>query len=472
MLISRKKEQEILLNSLNKGQSQFIAIYGRRRVGKTYLVRETFGNNFFFAHTGLANADLKLQLDAFYNSLLSSGFEVKGKPKNWMEAFEMLKGYIDKSKAKKKVIFIDELSWIDTPKSNFLTALEFFWNGWASGRKDVILIVCASATSWIIDNIIHNKGGLHNRLNYQIQVNPFTLKECEELAKANGLETDRQDIIQYYMALGGIPFYWNLLEKGNSVAQNFDYLFFNRNAPLRDEYEYLYASLFKKPDHYVAIVSALAKRKSGLTRLELLKATGLSNSGITTKKLKELEQCGFIRQYCGFGKKKKDALFQLIDNFSLFYFSFMANKSSDNSFWSHSLGTPLMNTWKGLAFERVCLFHVEQIKQKLGISGVLTEVYSWHCKEDEDLGVRGSQIDLLICRKDRVINVCEIKYSDEDYSMSKNVYMDIQNKISDFRLATGTRYALFPTLIVANDVKQNSYSEKMQSIIVGEDLFS
>jgi len=283
MLVSRQREQEILRNSLKEEQSSFIAIYGRRRVGKTFLVRETFGDAIFFSHTGIADGTLKLQLKAFYDSAVTAGCDAPKVPKDWIEAFSILKQSVMKSRRRKKVIFLDELSWMDTPRSHFLTALEFFWNGWASGRKDIVLIVCASATSWIMDNIVHNKGGLHNRLNDQIQLNPFTLKECEELARANGLKTDRQDILQYYMALGGIPYYWKLLERGASTAQNFDRLFFTENARLRDEYEYLYASLFKKPEPYVAIVSTLAKKKSGMTRLELITAAHLTNSGVTTK---------------------------------------------------------------------------------------------------------------------------------------------------------------------------------------------
>jgi len=471
MLVSRQREQEILRNSLKEEQSSFIAIYGRRRVGKTFLVRETFGDAIFFSHTGIADGTLKLQLKAFYDSAVTAGCDAPKVPKDWIEAFSILKQSVMKSRRRKKVIFLDELSWMDTPRSHFLTALEFFWNGWASGRKDIVLIVCASATSWIMDNIVHNKGGLHNRLNDQIQLNPFTLKECEELARANGLKTDRQDILQYYMALGGIPYYWKLLERGASTAQNFDRLFFTENARLRDEYEYLYASLFKKPEPYVAIVSTLAKKKSGMTRLELITAAHLTNSGVTTKKLRELEQCGFIRRCREYGKQRKDAVYQLIDSFTLFYFSFMANKSSDPHFWMHSAGTPKINTWKGLAFERVCLLHSEQIRRKLGIAGVLTETYSWRCKADEETGISGSQIDLLICRKDRVINICEIKYSDGPYSMTKAVYNDVLNKINDFRLSTGTKYALFPTLITSSEVKKNAYSEKMQACIDGDDLF-
>lgn len=472
MIIAREKEQRILQDAFSSKQSEFIAIYGRRRIGKTFLVRETLGKHFAFSHTGVANANVEIQLEAFRDSLKTYGIKLKESPKSWIEAFSLLKTLIENSeKSMKKVIFLDELSWMDTAKSNFLTALEFFWNGWASARKDVLLVVCASSTSWIIDNLIHNKGGLHNRLTGRIHLNPFYLKDCAELAKENGLIAEHMDIIKYYMVLGGIPFYWNLLKKGYSVAQNIDALFFASDAPLHDEYEYLYSSLFKKPEVYMEIVKTLAKKNSGMSRLELIEKAHLSNSGNITKKLEELEQCGFIRKYYEFGKQKKDAVFQLIDSFTLFYFRFMEKRTMDSQFWMHSTGTHKITAWQGLAFERICLLHIDQIKKKLEIGGVLTEVQSWYCKADKEKGLLGSQIDLLICRRDQVINICEMKYYDGLYTMNKADYLSVQNKINDFKLATGTRYALHPTLITSFGAKKNSYSENMQDLICAEDLF-
>ena len=471
MLISRKREQEILNDALKSKESQFIAIYGRRRVGKTYLVRECYGDGIFFSHTGVSGKGLKIQLDAFRDSLESAGYACEKTPSNWIDAFGLLKKYVSESKKTKKIIFLDELSWMDTPRSNFLTALEFFWNGWGSGRKDIVLVVCASSTSWIINNLIHNKGGLYNRLTAQIHLDVFTLKECDELSRSNGLILDHIDVLEYYMAFGGVPFYWNMIKKGKSVAQNIDDIFFAKDAPLRDEYEHLYAALFKNPEIYMKIVKTLSNKKYGMTRLELIDAAKLSNSGSITHKLEELEQCGFIRKYYEYGKSKKNAIYQLIDAFTLFYFSFMKKRPTDEHFWLNSVGTPKINTWKGLAYEKVCLLHIEQIKKALGIGGVLTEVHSWYCKADDDMGIAGSQIDLLIVRKDRVINICEIKYSDSPYSMTKVEYEKMANKINDFLISTKTNYALYPTLIVSDGVKANTWSDRMQSVISADELF-
>ncbi len=470
MLVAREKEQQILNDALTTNQSEFIAIYGRRRVGKTFLVREVFGKKIFFSHTGVANQKTAIQLAAFKDSMKSFGTEIKT-PANWIEAFGALKEMISKSRQKKKVIFLDELSWTDTARSDFMAALEFFWNGWASARNDVVLIACASSTSWMINKVIHNKGGLHNRLTGQIHLEPFSLSDCEKLVNFYGLAMSRFDILNCYMIMGGVPFYWSLLKKGYSLAQNIDRIFFEKDAPLRDEYKYLYASLFKNPEVYMKIVSVLGRKKTGLTRQEIIEKSKITNSGALTRQLEELELCGFIRKYIEYGKKKKDAVYQLIDSFTLFYYNFMEKRPTDENFWMNSIGTPKINTWQGLAFERICMLHVNQIKKKLEIGGVLTEVYSWYCKPDDDNGVTGAQIDLLIYRKDQVINICEMKYYDGSYAMSKKDRENISHKIAEFRKVTKTKCALHPILITTIGLKENVNSNIIQAVVTVDDLF-
>ena len=316
MLVGRQKERELLNKVLHDDVSHFVAVYGRRRVGKTFLIRETFGYRFTFQHAGLSEGSMKEQLFAFTGSLKDAGFPVKNKPKNWLEAFEELKDLIRQSNEKRKVIFIDELSWMDTQKSDLMMALENFWNSFASARKDIVLIVCASATSWMLSKVVHNKGGLYNRLTEQINLHTFSLHECEEYVQAMGLALNREQILQYYMIFGGVPFYWSFLKKGLSLPQNIDAILFAKEAPLREELKYLYASVFKKPDMYVKIIETLGAKKVGMTRDELIEASGIGNSGDLSTKLDELESCGFIRKYYAFGMKKKNAVYQLIDCFT------------------------------------------------------------------------------------------------------------------------------------------------------------
>ena len=472
MLIGRKEEQNILLNALNDSSSHLIAVYGRRRVGKTYLVRESFQDKFCFQHSGVYNGNRKTQLKAFYGALLDAGLpESEPVPKDWLEAFQMLKTVIAGSDMKRKVVFIDELSWMDTPRSDMMMALEHFWNSWASARKDIVMILCSSATSWIINKVIHNKGGLYNRLTGRIHLQPFTLHNCREYSEAKHLSLSDTQIMELYMIIGGVPFYWDQLRKGYSVPQNVDALFFERNAPLKDEYNYLFASIFRNPENYIELIKALAGRKGGLTRNELLKKTGLTGSGTVTRQLKELESCGFIREYNCFGKKTKDKIYQLIDPFVLFYHHFMIKAPDDPQFWLHQVNTPSVNSWGGLAFERVCLIHIEQIREALGIRGVLTNVYSFTCHADPELGIEGTQIDLLIQRADRITNILEMKYSHSEYTINKTLSRELRRKVRDFRIATGTNDGIHVTLVTPYGLKWNEYAGEIQSQITGEDLF-
>lgn len=471
MIIGRKEEQKILLTAAKSEYSEFIAVYGRRRVGKTYLIRETFGYKFTFQHTGLANAKTKDQLFSFAISLRDAGYDDCPIPKSWLEAFSLLSHFLKNSPDEKKIIFLDELPWMDTPRSNFISAFEHFWNGWASSRKDIVLIICGSATSWIINKVINDHGGLHNRVTQRIALQPFTLRECEMFARSKGLEMSRYQIAECYMVLGGIPFYWNLLEKGISLAQNIDKIFFARNGKLANEFNLLYASLFKSPEEYIEVVTALGSKKAGMTREEIITATGKPSNGALSKVLDELEYCGFIRKYSGYGKKTKQAIYQLTDNYTLFYFKFIKqNKNNDEHFWSASIDSAMHRAWSGLAFERLCMAHTQQIKSGLGISGVLSNIFSW--RKDADENGEGAQIDLLIDRNDQVVNICEMKYSLSEFSIDAEYERNLRNKKSAFIETTNTRKAVHLTMVTTYGIRQNCHSGIVQSEITLEDLFA
>ncbi len=467
-MIGREKERRMLEEAKDSEYSEFVAVYGRRRVGKTFLVRETFDYSFAFQHAGVANSGMKRQLRAFVGSLRDAGVDPKTIPKDWLDAFDALKDVIRRSNEAKKVIFIDEMPWMDTPKSGFVAALENFWNGWASARRDVLLIVCGSATSWIIRKILRNRGGLHNRVTVEIPLYPFTLRECERYAESRNLGMSRRQIVECYMALGGIPYYWKQLVRGLSPAQNFDALFFARNARLRMEYSELYASLFKNPEPYEKIVAELGRRGSGLVREEIASAAGISESGTLTRYLEELEQCGFIRKYSVLGKKNKGAMFQLIDFYTLFYFKVIASAGRKSEhFWTSSVDSRFVSTWEGLAFERVCLQHVDEIKKALQIGGVVCEVSPWRSAGDEHV-----QIDLLIDRNDGVINLCEMKFSREPYELAEDEIERMQRRRSVFKSETGTRKAVHLTMVISPELKRNVYANEVQSTVTLDDLFA
>ena len=471
MIIGRETEQQKLREAFKSECSEFVAVYGRRRVGKTFLIRETFGYKFTFQHAGLANADKDSQLEAWVDSLKEYGLKDVEKPKTWIQAFSLLKDVVRKSRTKKKVLFIDEMPWMDTQHSGFVSALEHFWNGWASARKDVLLIVCGSATSWIINKIIKNHGGLHNRVTYKIPVRPFTLKECEAYANGKKLGMSRRQLLECYMVMGGIPFYWSFLKRERSLAQNIDDLFFSPDGELSGEFDELYSSLFKNPDHYISIVTTLGKKRIGMTRSELIKEGHIINNGNLTKALKDLEYCGFIRKYAPLGKKSRGAVYQLIEFYTLFYFKFInGNLNNDPHFWSLNQESPVYYTWSGLAFERVCFAHISQIKSALGIGGVLSSVYSWHSSK-EATKQKGAQIDMLIDRNDQVIDICEMKYSRSRYSIDANDHDILQNKISRLRVETKTIKAIHIVIVTTIGLSQNEFYDDAQNIVISDDLF-
>lgn len=471
MLIGREQEKLVLTNALHEEGSQFIAVYGRRRVGKTFLIRETFNYKFDFQFTGAANLSAKKQLARFRRSLKEHG--QKGIPELncWGDAFSELKEYINSRPEGKKVIFFDELPWMDAPRSGFLSELESFWNGWASARKDIVFIVCGSSTSWIVKKIIKNKGGLHNRLNHRILLQPFTLGLCEKFAKHRGLVLSRSQLLEAYMAFGGVPYYWSLLQKGASITQEIDRLIFSEYGELHDEFEMLYASLFKKPEPYIRVIERLAKKKGGMTRKELLEAGRFEDNGAFTTVLKDLEWCGFIRSYNMLGHKTKSAIFQLIDHFTIFYYEFMNGQRHGENFWKSMRGTPKHNTWCGLAFERVCLCHISQIKKKLGISGILTNEYAWRSAKNAQSGTPGVQIDLLIDRSDGIIDICEMKYAKEPYHITEDYCNALNRKGDVLKRVTATKKAIHTVMVTTEGVAHNQYWGDIQAEVTLNDLF-
>jgi uncharacterized protein len=460
-IIGRKNELEILDNVFKSKKSEFIILYGRRRVGKTFLINRRFGEHFTFRVTGLAKATINQQLVNFqssFNAIADNPLMLNETPPNWFMAFQSLIKLAEGDTRPRKVIFFDELPWFDGRGSDFLSALEHFWNSWASYRSDVLLIGCGSAASWMINELIHNHGGLHNRLTERIALQPFTLKETEEFIQSKGGNYDRYQLLELYMVMGGIPYYLDNVQVNRSVAQNIDRMFFSINGILSTEYDDLYRSLFNNPTKHIAIVEALTLKSKGLTRSELLDLTKLSDGGSTKKILDELEQSGFIKKYLPFGKGKRDALYQLIDPFSLFYMSFVKDTMTEgDGAWLAQLDSPKWQAWSGYAFEYLCRYHVKSIKKHLGISGVYAEISTWRSQAKSG----GAQIDMLIDRKDRVINVCEMKFSVKPFTITKAYSENLRNKMMVFRTETDTNKTLFLTIIAANGLAENQYSQQI-----------
>ena len=467
-IIGREDERRELNSYFRSGRPEFLVVYGRRRVGKTFLIREHFNGDFFFSHTGLANAGVNVQLAEFNKSLRRARGDDHKQAVDWFDAFDCLRQHIEQSDSERKLIFIDELPWMDNHKSFLLPALEHFWNGWASGRTDVFLIVCGSATSWVISKLLMDKGGFYGRITGRLHVKPFTLKECEAFYSDSGIVYSRYQMAEAYMIFGGIPYYLSLMKKDLGLSQNVDRLLFREDGALRGEYELLYKSLFRNAEGHMAVMETLATKKAGLSRDEVLRGSKLSDGGGFTRILRELEQSGFIRRYSGYGKKSRDALYQLTDPFTLFYLRFIKNSGPTSvPYWSSYTDDGSHRAWTGYAFEQVALAHIDQIKKKLQIGGVLTKQYVWRSTTANP----GVQIDLIIDRNDGVINLCEIKYCNDEYEIDASYARQLQRRVEVFRRETGTKSALHTTFITTYGLVRNEHAAQVQSEIVMADLF-
>ena len=474
MLIGRKHEIDILRKFHESDEAEFLVVYGRRRVGKTYLVRQYFKDKFFFYATGIAPEDsdktrLQVNLERFGKNLNQYEIDQAGAPVSWMEAFDRLRdGVIANGSHGKKVIFLDEMPWMDTPKSYFIKALEYFWNSFASARTDILLIACGSASAWISRKLFNSRGGLHNRITGRLLLRPFTLSECEEYFRSREIVIDRKNIAEAYMIFGGIPYYLKHWDGRYGLSQNIDRIVFKEDAPLKNEYYNLYASLFCNSAQYIEVVSALSGKARGLSREEILNAVNLMDGGTLSEILQNLVTSGFIRYYARFPGKVRNGLYQLIDNFSLFHQTFIeGNPGQNEHFWSDMHETPRLIAWRGYAFEQLCFKHIDQIKWALGIAGIATDIYSWKSNTSDP----GAQIDLVLNRADRIVNLCEIKFAKYEYAINKGYADKLRNKAFAFGNETGVNATTHLTFITTYGVKRNAYSNMVQSEVLLDDLF-
>ncbi len=472
-IIGREQETALLEDYAASGKAEFIALYGRRRVGKTFLIQNVFGNRLSFSMTGVIDGNAFAQMHAFVDALDMYGAPLDKTPDNWYAAFTALRHYLMRriTRGERCIVFIDELPCFDTPKSDFALALGYFWNSWGALQPELMLIVCGSSTSWMMSHVIDSHGGLHERITHEIHLQEFSLRETEQYLLANGFNWDRIAITQAYMAVGGIPYYLASLSKSESLAQNFDRIFFASGSEMQREFARLYSTMFTRPDPYIAIIEVLAHKHDGMTRDEIAQAIGKNANGRLTMMLKNLIDCDIIRFYRTKLKKisQRNGIYQLCDMFSLFYFQFLKNGTTDTHFWTNSLNTPALNAWTGVSFERVCMKHIQQIKNALRIDAIRTEFYSWR-GTDEQSGSR-AQIDLVIERADRMVNICEAKFSMREYSLSKEEYLKLQRRIGMFIEQTAYRGGVIPTMITSYPLTRNAYSEHIAAVVTLDDLF-
>jgi uncharacterized protein len=458
-IVGRQPELAILDKAFQSKEAELVAIFGRRRVGKTFLVRAAYAQKIGFEMTGIQNGTMREQLQHFtdrlnYHARPMLPFSAPG---NWQAAFQMLITYIETYyKDQKTVLFFDEFPWLAARKSAFLRAFGLFWNSWAS-QNNVVIVICGSAASWMIEHVVRDKGGLHNRITRRIQLLPFNLYETELFLKSRGINLDRYQLIQLFMALGGIPHYLKEVEAGKTAIQNIDYICFSPQGLLREEFTQLYPALFDKAEHHISIIRTLANTWQGLTRAEILEHTKLSDGGNTSNVLEELVSSGFVATYYAFGKKKKDLRYRLSDEFSMFYLHFIEDRRAEGTgTWERFSTTQSWKSWSGYAFESICLKHVPAIKKALGIAGIYTEASAFYLK-NSDYG-RGIQVDLLLDRNDQAINLFEIKYYQSPFVISKDQAHDFRLKTAIFKAATQTNKQVFFSLLTTFPIMPNEHS--------------
>lgn len=451
-------------------RSEFVVVYGRRRIGKTFLVRRFFKDNYAFSFVGKHEMGREQQLAEFAKELMRySHSTFVPQLKNWTEAFDALQRLLETYDIPgKKVVFFDEMPWMDTPKSDFVSALENFWNGWANMRDDIVLVACGSATSWMVDKLLHNQGGLFNRITQKLYLRPFKLSEMEQYLDEKHFGWNRYQIAQCYMILGGIPFYLTLLNPKLSLLSNIDELFFaDAHAMLRTEYNELYSTLFKRPDNYLAVIRMLTERKEGFTRKEISEKTKLGGAALS-KILSDLEQCDFIFSYARYGNAKNNAIYRIKDFYTLFYYKYVNGIDTKDSLrWTHLSSTPQVSSWQGFSFELLCLLHLDEIKKALGIDRILNDASAWRSKQPG----QNTQIDLVIERADHNINLCEMKFSSGMYAIDKGYEQKLRERMSIFLAETMTRCSTRITLVTTYGVLQNKHSGIVNDEVVLDDLF-
>jgi len=471
MVSGREYEKGRLLNMLKDTESDLLAVFGRRRVGKTYLIREVYKKNLVFNITGLKDATKSQQLKNF-TTQINEAYSMQAKispPKDWQDAFNIIKEYIGGLKQKsKKVLFFDEFPWLASPRSGFIQAFDHFWNSWAV-QQNILVVICGSAATWMIQNIVNNKGGLHNRVTAKINLQPFSLKETQQYFKDRNIILPPYEIVSIYMALGGIPFYLRNIQKGESAIQAIDRICFGKNAILYNEFENLYQALFSNYESHVEVIKALAKKRIGMTRLQILKETKLQSGGTFTLILRELEESSFISSYKPYGKKERDTLYRLTDEYSLFYLSFIQKKGLQKGTWLKLALSQSAKSWSGYTFESICYKHTHSIRKALGIDGIYTEESSIvHKKNDESPGF---QIDLLIDRADNTINICEAKYYNTEYLLTAKEAEHLRVRKKLFETVTKTRKQIITTMITTYGLVENKHSHSIDKLLTLESLF-
>lgn len=480
-VIGREEELDTISRLYASERSEFLAIYGQRRVGKSFLIEEALGNKITFSAVGLyqkidkdspekVESYRQKQLAHFYNSLREYGLPKEGNlaPTSWMEALELLKKLLKSKRAKRKVVFIDELPWLAGPQSaELLEELGHFWNSWAGMRKDIFLIVCGSATSWMVDNVLRDYGGLYGRITERIFLKPFTLAECERYWNKRGFHLSRFEIALTYMVIGGVPFYMDSIRPDRTMADNINAIYFDKDKA-RQEFKDVYTSLYSSSETYIEVVRQLGKRFYGMTRDELLKAVEKKGGGTFTDILDNLIDSGIIRSYTLYGGPRKQTVYQLVDFFTLFYLRFVEN--TDFTSWRSVQRSKPFYTWAGNTFELLVLEHMPKLADALRIKEYATP-FSWRGKTPDGEGV---QVNLIIpATTERADYICEMKFSEGKYTLSNDDAEEFARQIAALSISKIHKptHSIYVALVTSLGVTDSKHRIHVNELVTLDSLF-
>ena len=481
-IVGRENEINILNAVCKSKEAEFIAVYGRRRVGKTYLVREFFSDKgIYLEASGSKDKPLKKQLENFMKAFSQTFFNGTPlrTPNSWDEAFEALTKQLSVApKNQKIIIFLDELPWMATKKSGLLQSLDYYWNLYWSQIPNLVLVVCGSAASWILEKLIYAKGGLHKRITRKILLEPFHLKETRDFLISRGIKLNEKQILDIYMAIGGVPYYLKAVVSGMSAAQNIEAICFQKNGLLYNEFSNLFESLFEHADTNLSIVREIVKKGNEVSREDLIKLTGIQSGGTLNKRLQELEASNFIQSFIPYGYTKRNLFYKVVDEFSLFHLKWIepilhsGMGIDEQGYWQNLVNTPVISNWAGYAFENVCLKHIYQIRVALKLEKIACQIGRWRHIAKKNSEEEGAQIDLLFDRQDGIVTLCEIKYSEKPYLIDKDYGKLLVRKEEVFKKQLKINKEVFIAMITAAGLKENLWSKELiQNEICLEDLF-
>ncbi len=471
-IISRKEEKKDLEYCERSKKSELICVYGRRRVGKTFLVEQTF-RDFAFRAVGLEKGTTKQQLKSFGQRLIEYGDDIKQTPENWFEAFSRLDKILSgesirRSLNGKKIVFLDEFPWFATKKSDFLVAFEDYWNRRGTQDGDLLFIICGSATSWIIKNVIKNTGNMFQRVTKKICVEPFTLAETELFFKDREFDWSREQIAECQMIFGGLPFFFDLMNTSQSLVKNINRLLFDKDALFGDETKKLLDATLSESPIYEKILSKLAFARYGIKKSELQVEIAAPN-GTYGRAVQDLVDCGYVIEYKKKYEEYNPLYIQLVDPFLLFHYHYLSKEKRIDSYEDLIGNIGRYDNWRGTAFEILCLNNTASIKSALGIRGVKTECYPWYNSTDKKN--ERVQIDMVIERADKITNLCEIKYTNKPFVIDASYEQELIKKRDIFKEKTGTSQALKVIIISAAGVSGTRYTSYISDIITLDDIF-